>query len=422
MEGTLKILIVDDNINDRMTVRRNFNATDLQVQLVEANDCAEALSILEQQSVDCVFLAYHLPDGNALEFVQELRDAGVQIPLIVLTLQVNEEVAGELMQAGASDYCSKEKMSPAQLSQLVSNTLRVYRAEEKVLETNRLLQERNEILRLQNRQLEKQQQQIQLQNLQLLEASHLKSQFLAAMSHELRTPMHAIMGFSQILLQRTKGPLIDAQAKMVKRILDNSASLLKLLDDILDFAKIDSGHMELNLKQFNVAKLILASTEEIRSLADQKKLQLQVDLNLQNRQVVTDPGRLKQVLINLLANAIKFTQAGGIRVEVNELPDDQFAIAIHDTGIGIELDKMDYIFDAFRQADQTVTRKHPGTGLGLAIAKSLVQMMQGEIKVESQVGKGSTFEVVLPRQISSDEHDLNHSTPLFTIPSSSVTH
>ncbi len=240
---------------------------------------------------------------------------------------------------------------------------------------------------------------IQVENIQLQEVARLKSHFLAVMSHELRSPMNAIIGFSQLLLRSPHHQLAPKQENMVQRILNSGKHLLTLIDDILDFSKIDAGGLKLKLEEFNLAELIIATTEEMRSLSDQKNLALQVDLNLQNPNVVNDSTRLRQVLVNLLSNAIKFTDSGSVFLEVSELPSQVLEIAVKDTGIGIaEADKA-HIFDTFRQVNQTITRQHGGTGLGLAITNKLVQIMQGTITVESQPNQGSTFRINLPRQV-----------------------
>jgi signal transduction histidine kinase/DNA-binding response OmpR family regulator len=255
----------------------------------------------------------------------------------------------------------------------------------------------NTMLAEQNQALENQRQQIQIQNGRLLEAAQMKSQFLATMSHELRTPMNAIIGFSQLLLRQHK--LADPQADMVRRILNNGKHLLALINDILDLSRIEAGRLELKLEKFRLADLLNATTEELRSLADQKHLVLTSTANLSNPYVINDSGRLRQVIVNLLSNAIKFTDVGTVQLEVREVDADRLAITVQDTGIGIATSEIPRIFEEFRQIDQTLTRRHAGTGLGLAITRWLVQMMGGTITVTSELGSGSTFRIDLPRAI-----------------------
>ncbi len=212
--------------------------------------------------------------------------------------------------------------------------------------------------------------------------------------------MNAIIGFAQILLRPKFGKLTYQQADMVERILNNGKHLLLLVNEVLDFAKLEEGRLALQPEFFDLANLTKKVVGEVRSLAETKKLSLIVKINIDNPVVFNDPIRVKQILLNLLSNAIKFTESGSIWVEVKNLQENRIAIAVRDTGIGISSQDFQHIFEAFRQLDQTITRKYPGTGLGLAIINSLVQMMGGKILLESQIGVGSMFKIELPRQIS----------------------
>jgi PAS domain S-box-containing protein len=275
-------------------------------------------------------------------------------------------------------------------------------------EQEKRLEDQNEMLATQNQELEIQRQQLHVRNLQLLEAARLKSQFLATMSHELRTPMNAVIGFSQLLLRQRQNPLTSQQVDMMERILSNGKHLLALINEILDLSKIEAGRLELKLEAFNLTTLVKSTIDEIRSLADEKHLALCVHIDLKNSNVVNDTVRLRQILVNLFSNAIKFTNTGSVRVDVEETYPDRLAIAIKDTGIGIAKDELDHIFEEFRQVDQSLAKKYPGTGLGLAITKSLVELMQGTITVESQLGQGSTFRIELPRTVKTSASSLEH--------------
>ncbi|BAZ29996.1 response regulator receiver sensor signal transduction histidine kinase [Cylindrospermum sp. NIES-4074] len=401
MEETLKILVVDDDEVDRMAVRLALIKTGVRMELTEIGDGNEAISILGDRTYDCVFLDYRLPDQDGLTLIHKLRSSEIKVPLVILTDQGDELIAVELMKAGATDYLSKSRVSSENLAQILRNAIRLHRAEMKAALANQQLRESHELLIRKNQELEKQRQQIQLQNLKLLEASRLKSQFLATISHELRTPMNAIIGFSQILLRPKFGQLTHQQADMVERILNNGKHLLMLVNEVLDFSKLEAGRLELKPEIFDLSKVINTTIAEIRSLAEAKKLSLLVHTELPNTLVFNDPARVRQILINLLSNAIKFTESGGIWVEVKEMPPNRVTITVRDSGIGIAPRDFKHIFEAFRQVDQTITRKYPGTGLGLAIIDSLVQMMGGKIILESQLGVGSMFKIELPRQITS---------------------
>jgi len=261
--------------------------------------------------------------------------------------------------------------------------------------------------------------QIEAQNAQLLEATQLKSQFLANMSHELRTPMNAIIGFSQVLLRQRREALSVSQVDMVERILRNGKNLLDLINDILDLSKIEAGKMEARPEYFNLDELIHHTCESLQPLATVKALNFVFRNEIGTCAIYHDSTRVKQVITNLVSNAIKFTDRGEVCVglkyanKAEITKDSQLAeesilpfattnilIFVRDTGIGIDPEFQRTIFEQFRQVDQSSTRRHGGTGLGLAITEQLVLLMGGTISVESVVNQGSTFTVELPPKLS----------------------
>ncbi|GAA6615730.1 ATP-binding protein [Scytonema sp. NUACC26] len=399
MEEKLKVLVVDDDEIDRMAVRRALTKAGVQMQLFEVGDGNSAIAALSNSSYDCVFLDYRLPDQDGLSLLQNLRLQEIKVPVVVLTGQGDEQIAVELMKAGAIDYLSKSRISPEILAQVLRNAIRVYKAEMQVALANQQLRESNDLLTRKNQELEVHRKQIEIQNLKLVEASKLKSQFLATISHELRTPMNAIIGFSQLLLRPKCGSLTHQQKDMVERILNNGKHLLMLLNEVLDFSKLEAGKLDLKPEIFDLSKVVNATVAEMRSLAQEKNLSLEVKIELPNSTIFNDPTRVRQIVTNLLSNAIKFTESGSIRVEVKQLAAEKVQLAVYDTGIGIDPADVQHIFEAFRQVDQSITRKYPGTGLGLPIIKALLQMMAGTISVESRLGEGSVFQIEIPRQI-----------------------
>jgi two-component system, NarL family, sensor histidine kinase BarA len=235
------------------------------------------------------------------------------------------------------------------------------------------------------------------QNQKLLEAAQLKSQFLATMSHELRTPMNAIMGFSQYLLLPSQNSLTSKQRQSIERILSNSKNLLSLINDILDFSKIEADKLEQKLEAINLEQLIQIIIGELLPLIDKSKINLQFECLLTDKVVINDRSQLRRIIVNLLDNAIKFTDFGTITISLQSSENFHFEISVTDTGIGIKKEQLDCIFEAFRQIDRGSSRRYSGTGLGLAITQSLVKLMHGKILVESKLGIGSTFRVILPK-------------------------
>ncbi|MEO0352265.1 MAG: ATP-binding protein, partial [Cyanobacteria bacterium P01_A01_bin.15] len=328
-----------------------------------------------------------------------LRETGVKVPLIALTGQGSEETAVNLMKAGASDYLPKSKLSSDTLTRTVQSAMRIYRAECETALANRRLRETNELLKQRNQELEKQREQIQRKNLQLVEVSQLKSEFLATMSHELRTPLNAIIGFSQILMRQLKGRANNRQLDMLQRVLTNGNQLLELISDILDLSKIEAGRLDLRMEPVNLSEVITTTAMGLQSLADQKQLDLRLDLALCDPKITNDANRLRQILTNLLSNAIKFTDDGFVSITAQEVSPDVVEIVVSDSGIGIADASLSHIFDAFHQADQSISRKHQGTGLGLSITQLLLEMMHGSITVDSEVGRGSQFRIRIPRHL-----------------------
>jgi signal transduction histidine kinase/CHASE3 domain sensor protein len=247
-----------------------------------------------------------------------------------------------------------------------------------------------------NKELERQRRQIELQNQDLLEADRQKNRFLASMSHELRTPLNAIIGFSQLLLRNQSIQGLTQVLFQLERIYQNGKIQLRLVNDILDLAKIKAGKVELQYATVHVKHFIYEVLGSLDSLAAQKslKVSVQVDPELQN--IETDPQHLRTILTNLLSNAFKYTESGEVAVWVSRTTHQSCEFRIRDTGVGIPLDQQAQVFDEFRRLEGAATRQAGGTGLGLAICKRLTNLLGGDISLESSLGQGSTFTVRLP--------------------------
>ena len=256
----------------------------------------------------------------------------------------------------------------------------------KVQEATAELAEQNELLRRQHIALE--------------QASALKSQFLANMSHEFRTPLNAILGYTHMLLNGVSGAVSDQQRKSLTRIDSNSRHLLALINDILDITRIEAGRMPLNLSTFDVPELVNEVMSELEPIIRRSTLRVTARMARNLRPLKSDRQKVKQVVLNLLSNALKFTPTGAVTISASY--DDKkrwIAVAVKDTGVGIAPEDQAKVFEDFRQLDSSPTRGYGGTGLGLSICRRLGQMLGGSIELVSELNEGSTFILKLPARL-----------------------
>jgi len=232
-------------------------------------------------------------------------------------------------------------------------------------------------------------------NLQLEKASRFKSEFLANMSHELRTPLNSIIGFTSIILQGMAGEINEEQKKQLTMVHDSAKHLLGLISGLLDLSKIESGKMAYASEKFNIRDTIEDALGMVSPMIEEKGLKLNSEISEEVRYIYSDEKKVKQILINLLNNAVKFTDSGQIDLKCRIL-NNNIEISVSDTGIGIKKDNIEFIFDEFRQIDGTVTREYGGTGLGLSISKKFIEALGGSIWCESEYSKGSKFTFTIP--------------------------
>ena len=259
-----------------------------------------------------------------------------------------------------------------------------------------------------NRELERQRTAAEQARFEAEAANRAKSEFLSSMSHELRTPLTAVIGFAEVLQDQHFGPLGEKQIEYVRNIIDSGRHLLEIINDILDLAKVESGADSLDLRQFSLKGFLTSCLSLVGERARRNGIFLNLEM-AEDAMIEADPRKLKQVMINLLGNALKFTPERGnitVIVEVRRdgisapAPDNEavreVVIMVRDTGIGIRPDDIPRLFEKFTQFENSLSRRHEGTGLGLALAKRLVELHGGTIRVQSKVGFGSTFTVTIP--------------------------
>ncbi len=259
----------------------------------------------------------------------------------------------------------------------------------------------------QNRDLEERNRKLEDANQKLKELDRLKSSFLATVSHELRTPLTSIIGYSEMLAEGLAGPLNDEQLDYARTIMDKGDTLLKLISSILDISQIEAGKVRLAFSEMDPLDLVASSVSSVKPQAVKKGVELEAKVPPAMAPVLGDRDRLRQVVVNLLANALKFTPRGGkVSVHCTEVmhqPDlnaPGYRLIIEDTGVGIPADQFDKIFQSFYQVDSSSTREYGGAGIGLAIVKSFVEGHGGLVRVTSEVGRGSRFTLILPAQPS----------------------
>ena len=264
-------------------------------------------------------------------------------------------------------------------------------------ETNGQLEEQARTLELQKEHLASTQDVLRKRATEVERASGYKSEFLANMSHELRTPLNSALILAKLLLDNKQGNLTDEQVQYAANIYSAGNDLLTLINDILDLSKVEAGKLELTIEPLDLGKLFEAAKQRFAPLAREKQLDLTVALEPGcPERIETDSVRLQQIITNLLSNAVKFTERGTVRLRARAGEQDDVLVSVEDTGIGIPAHQHQVIFDAFRQADGTTNRKYGGTGLGLSISRELVELLGGELRVESTPAEGSVFTVALP--------------------------
>jgi CheY-like chemotaxis protein/CHASE3 domain sensor protein len=316
-------------------------------------------------------------------------------------LEETQRQSEELQVQGEELRVSNEELEE-QGRALREQQARLEQQQAELEQTNSQLEEQAEELEQQRDDLERSKDAIEAKAKEVELASRYKSDFLANMSHELRTPLNSSLILAKLLADNSEGNLTAQQVQFAQTIQSSGNDLLNLINDILDLSKIEAGHVEIHPEAVSIERTLSGLRHMFEPLASNKGLQFKASVEAGVPAVIqTDPQRLEQILKNLLANALKFTESGSVSLDVRPYGDNQLAFAVKDTGIGIAEEQQKRIFEAFHQADSTISRKFGGTGLGLSISRELVRLLGGHFLLESKVGAGSTFTIVVPAEFGS---------------------
>lgn len=395
-EGTgRRVLLVENEEADRTAVARALRTHGARYALVEAVTGAEGLAICRGGNPpDCVLLDFFLPDMTAIEFLRQLQQGDartVALPVAVLTSHDDDRSAADALANGAEDFLRKDSIEPHTLMRAIENAIERHRI-------RRELEEQRAVVEARNRNLELLRDELQAKVAELADATRAKDRFLAVMSHEMRTPLNAILGYSDLLDLEMDGPLTEGQRAQLQRIRVGSRHLLDLINNVLDLTRADVRKLELDVRPVDVVAVV----EEVVALLESEALMQGLSLRFVAPAapvplVEADLQRLRQIVTNLVGNALKFTDEGSVTVSIEVPEDGMVAVRVEDTGIGIDADTIPLVFDEFYQVKGDLTRRHGGSGLGLAISQQLAELMGGTITVESRLGEGSTFTLRLPR-------------------------
>lgn len=375
MTDQVQLLLIEDDEDDYfLTADSLAQCESPKFSISWAQNGDQAIEYLKAQSFDLCLLDYRLGKENAIDVLAKLKALAVSIPVVVLTGQADSVVDDLVMRAGAEDFLTKSEIETPRFMRTIRYALVRREIETERMERNRIEQQ-----------------------------NKAKDKFLAHLGHELRTPLASILGYTELLLDDHHNERIQQE---LSTILNNSKHLLSLLNDLLDMSRIMANKLELSPTPLHLASFLTDLYSLMVMQASEKGLVLTVVADSEIPEEITiDATRLRQVLINLVNNAIKFTPGGQVTIRVKaDATDKQLLFSVEDTGIGMPADKLDKIFQPFEQIEDLIHANHGGAGLGLAITRELVSRLGGEIRVESTLGQGSQFHFTIPLQCDDMSH------------------
>lgn len=389
----LSILFIEDNEDDYILASEIISGSD--TKLSWATSLAEGINHLKEENFDVVCLDLGMPESSGVKTLELLMEEVDPLPpVIVLTGNDDEEIAQEAIVKGAQDYLVKGRVTRDLLLRTMRYSIERHKSEQELRERNKDLSALNVAL--------------EAARDKALESNVLKSQFIANVSHELRTPIAAMLGLIEIVSDQSK----DAESiDLLTHATEAGHQLLGIVNDLLNFSRMEAGYAKVEITEFNPGATIELVVKYLEESARRKNIVLVAEVEPEIPNVQGDEKKVKQILLNLIGNAIKFTNQGGVKVRaslgdsVNGSTTVQFSVV--DTGIGISPEERRYLFEPFSQVDGSNTRRYGGTGLGLSIAKNYTELLGGKIGLSSIKGSGSTFWFHIPFLLAPNQNKVN---------------
>lgn len=369
----LSVLIVDDDVVDRMLVRRSLRNAGMKVVFDEAGDCAAAMEILERKCFDCIFVDYQLPDRDGLSLVESIRSQNIKSPIVALTGQGDEKIAVEMMKAGATDYLSKVRIAPESLAQSLRNAVRIYRAE--------------------------------------AETALQRADFITHLTHDLRTPLVAADLMLKLFQKGSFGETPTEMDTPLTAMIRSNQNLLNMVNTLLEVNCYEAGAKVLTPIVCHLANLCQEIVAELEPVAVEKGLALKLTIandseEMRDRLLMRgDYQEIRRMITNLVGNSLKFTEEGYVEIRLDLAPPTPtdpptiqgwIVMEVQDTGLGMSPAHQATIFQRYRKG----SHKQAGSGLGLHLVQRIVTIHHGTIQVDSTVGVGSTFTVKLPLDLA----------------------
>lgn len=371
----IRVLMVDDDYEDFVLVERLLKSANRRYRVSHIDSAPEAEETVQRGDFDIALIDNHINDRSGIDLIRHMRANNAQMPLILLTGSVDPAIDLTALDAGAVDYIDKKDLSSRVLERSIRYAYAQFTTEQRLRRSEMAMRDAKE---------------------QAEYANAAKSQFLAHMSHELRTPLNAIIGFSELMRNEIMGPVgNDRYVPYMDDIFNSGQHLLTLINDILDLSKVEAGQMEYHPEPVNIHELVEESMHLVRQKAKDGDLLLGQGVD-RDVFMIVDRRAFKQIMLNLLSNAIKFTPDGGKVMVRFDRDAPMPTLTVSDTGIGIPEDKISTVLEPFGQASQELYLAEAGTGLGLAIVKAMVEAHDGELRLESIEGRGTSVSIMLP--------------------------